>query len=292
MNIFNLDEQIIDLMRVSTINNVKKPTQNPLNILWMLEHYDKEIDNEKDRIKKDEYFNKLAKVKLNNSTTRKIHLSTIMASIVLDEDMLIKRLEFLVKQGGSLKNKGILFLQYKSLNLFKKAVELGLDINEKIDDIFGGISLLNKALSMKSGKIVQYLWSLEGLNKNIIDGNNNNIAHLIVRSKSHYLLEDIYNEYPHYFLELNSKNENTIDLMTKWKDDSSVKGKNKLIMEKILLSLFQKCHENPLLMNEACYKNISNHEIINNLYISSRKEYLDKILNNNNIKTCYYKNKI
>ena len=271
MNIYNIDEQLADLFQVSE-SSVRYPPKNPLNILWLLEH-SQPLPEQKKLV--DDYYQKLKskEPKFNKTSQRTINKYNKLSEIVMDENLLCKRMEYLVQQGASIKKYGNRLVGYKSLTILQTAFRLGLDINHEEDDFYP----LKTAIKLKNSSIYKYLYDLPDIDKHKIDLNGNTLVHIAALNKCCHLLPDLVEKNIESLLTLNRQNKSSLDMILKWKGIAKLTSTNQEKIKKILFTVFD-LHYKKHKISDSIVHAFRDSSEFKHLYIEYQFEYFNTTL--------------
>lgn len=269
MNIFDQNEQLKDLFQLGD-NLKRKPCSNPINILWLLEHaqpapqFLNEVTSYKNKLKaKLNYFNK--------NTTRKIRSDDPVGKTILEEKLLISRMEDLVQKGADITQLGNLIVVYKNLAILKKAVSLGVDVNYEED----GNYPLKNAVQHRSVALSQYLYSLSSVDKNKKDNKNNHLAHFAASSKNCFILSQLFKDYPESLYIENDKQETAIDKIFKWKKYDDIPLNSQKLIEPVIYNILDKHYDGSKVLKESTIHRLNSSKM-KPMYIEYQKNRFEQ----------------
>lgn len=270
VNIFDIQQQAKDFFR-SSDNGSQMLPQNPFNILWLLENH------VGIHPKKQDYINKIKQELPNykeDSVFKLEHNSPIL-DIVLNEELIAKRMEDLYKQGASFKEAGIAIVRYNSLTLLKKAISLDMDINYYRD----GNYPLRNGFMRKSPALSEYLMTLPDINLNYLDMNGLTIVHNMIGKKAYRAMIKTWKSKPELFLIPSESGETTLEYMKNLgKKFFDTPSKNLITIKRMIIDLVEHYEHNDKTVLERLNTGNSSYYYDMSIFL---KEYLNYKLNNN-----------
>jgi len=210
MNNFDINEQLTDLLYTDEKGSRLLP-KNPVNIIWMLEHWD--YSNNPDKTQIDEFLAKLKAKPIQAKTRKNIYYTSPVAKVFTDQ-MIIKRLDDLLQQGLDINEHLNTFIDFKSVIVLQHAMEKDLVLKPHS---------LSRALETRQKKFALYVYSLEQSDKTYINHKKNNIAHLAVRTRNYAILEKELQASPEKFYIQNSEGKTVVDYLLADKGYSKIK---------------------------------------------------------------------
>lgn len=179
---------------------------NPYNILWVIENFIADKESYLATIKD-------AQQCITNNKLCYTHSCGLNAKLIAD-DVVIKRVKELKHNHhvdiDLLSCKAI---RMRSVSLIKALFEMGM--NPNAIDQSNTMPPLFIAVGRKNQKIINAYWDNEKTNREVVDSEGNNIAHIAIKYSNWLLLRKIYNEQPQLLLAKNNNNENLFDLLSK-----------------------------------------------------------------------------
>lgn len=290
----DINIQAKDFFRSGNSGAVEKP-QNPYNILWIIENCEPKLNvpslNKllKECIKNDVNYTHNRDLKVTENG--KIYS---LNKTLMNSEYVLKRLTYLQDQGLKLNSEGNAIVRYGSLDILKKAIECGLNINY-IDEKTLNYPL-RTALVRKKTKIGEYLYSLPNINKDYIDKSGYNIVHLAINREAWNLVKSLWKDNPEKFFEESEDNkEIALDFFKKTRF-SNVPNKHFKEIQTIIKSLIVTCSniahmkvlDNNLVnsdithsvieKNQERLSSLDNFEALRELKIMAEYENIDNIL--------------
>lgn len=270
INIFDIQQQAKDFFRSSDSGSQMLP-QNPFNILWLLENH------VGIHPKKQNYINKI-KQEMPHYTEGSIfkleHNSPIL-DIILNEELIAKRMEDLYKKGASFKEDGIAIVRYNSLPLLKKAISLDMDINYYRD----GNYPLRNGFMRKSPALSEYLMTLPDIKLDYLDMNGLTIVHNMIAKKAYRAMIKTWKSKPELFLIKTEKGETSLEYMKHLgKNFFETPSKNLITIKRMIIDLIEYYEHNDKTVLEKLNTENSSYYYDMSIFL---KEYLTYKLNNN-----------
>lgn len=169
--------------------------KNPYNIVWLIDNASKEelIDTE-DNICSS--YKKHALDCINNDIKFEIEDEKFMRIIASDRNISTRLENLVTEHGATLKNLGLAITKTNKILSFKKAIELGLDINYSIN----GNNVLRNSLKLKKREMSEILWNHPNIDKTFLDYEKRNYAYHALEKINIDLVNQIFNENPELFL--------------------------------------------------------------------------------------------
>lgn len=270
INIFDIQQQAKDFFRSSDSGSQMLP-QNPFNILWLLENH------VGFHSKKQDYINKIRQEIANYTETSifKLEHNSPILDIVLNEELIAKRMEVLYEQGASFKEEGIAIVRYKSLPLLKKAISLDMNINYYRD----GNYPLRNGFMRKSPALSEYLMTLPNIKLDYLDMNGLTIVHNMIVKKAYRAMIKTWKSSPELFLVPSTKGETPLEYMKYLgKNFFESPSKNLVAIKRIIIDLIEYYEHNNKAVLEKLSTANNNYEYDMSVFL---KEYLNYKLNNN-----------